>query len=130
MPPCRPGRRAAPPPRGAPATASCPRPPPRPPRPGLGAHAAEREPDVSDDAVLDRDGGGDRDERELVGLAVAELEVRRAARDGRAGHLEADDELAVLQRMLEVWRVAGEEEEVVDRDRAIAGRADRVDEGV
>ena len=75
------GRRGAPPPRGAPARAWC--------RP------AEGQPHVRDHAVVHRERRGDRDQRELVGLPVAELEVdRAAARSAHRGTSIADDQLA------------------------------------
>src|SRR5580692_13180319 len=68
--------------------------------PRLGGHAAERKPDLGDRAVLDPHRGRHRGQRELVGLAVAELQVH-----GMTGHrggrdLDRGDQLAVLKRML------------------------------
>ena len=92
-------------------------------RQGLRADAAGREPRGADHAVLDLERRGDRDERELVGGAIAHLEIARARGISAVRHLDRDDQLAGLQRVLEVGRVARQPIEVLDREAPLAVRA-------
>ena len=76
----------------------------RPPR--LGAHTTERQPCVLHDALAHVERRGHGHERELVGLAVAELQVEGLARERQRWQLDRDDQLAVLDRVLQLRRVA------------------------
>ena len=69
-----------------------------------------------------RDRGRDRGQRELIRLAVTELQVDRAARHRSRRDLDRGDQLAVVQRMLPIGGIAGQEEEVVDADGPLPAR--------
>src|SRR3984957_2830223 len=90
-----------------------------PPRPR--GDAAERDPNVADRATVrlefQADSGACR--RELVRLAVAHLEVVRAAQRCGGRNLDRDDQLTERERVLNIGRVAGQQEEVIDRDATL-----------
>jgi hypothetical protein len=77
---------------------------------------------------VERDRG--RDQRELVGFPVANLEVEGAACAPRSGDEERHDHVAGRQRRLDVGRSAGAAMQVGERDAAVAPGADDVDHRV
>ncbi len=81
--------------------------------PRLVRHAAQRDA-AGAVALHDR---GDGDQREGVGSAVAHLAIDVRAAD-RLGQRHRRDQLARLERVLDVRRVPGQAMEVGDRDRA------------
>ena len=91
--------------------------------PGPGGDAAGREPRGADRAVLDLERRGDRDERELVGGAIAHLEIARARGISAVRHLDRDDQLAGVQLVLEVGRGARQPIEALDRQAPLSVRA-------
>ena len=100
---------------------------PRAPR--LRADAAEREPRIGHDAVAHLERRRDRDERELVRLPVAELAGRPSRRAiGAGGTVMATISSPCASGCSRSGVVAREQEEVVDRDRPRAVRAERLDD--
>jgi len=82
--------------------------------PWLGSHAAERNAGIGNRRVVELEGYGDRDEGELVRLAIAEFQVERPRRQRGRWQLDRGDQLAVCERMLDLRRVARKQVEVVD----------------
>src|ERR1700679_1024041 len=97
--------------------------------PGLGAYSAEGYAGEGDAVAFgaELDGGGGQGE--LVGGAVAELEVDAACAGARRWERDAGDEVAGLEDGFDVRRGAGDNVEVVDGDFAGARLALDVDGG-
>ena len=74
--------------------------------------------------------GRDRHERELVRLPVAELEVQRACGERRGGNSMPTISSPCSSGCSTLRRVARQQVEVVDRDRARAAGPDRLDDRV
>src|SRR5260370_5260988 len=91
---------------------------PRAPR--HGGDAAERDADLARPALLEveRDGGGG--ECELVGAAVANLEVQRAPRPLLCRQREGRDDVTGSKAGFDIGRVAGPTMQRRERDRAPA----------
>ncbi len=78
---------------------------------------AERDPAVAHRVAVELDGDRDRDDRERVGRAVADLAVGRARRRRAARQLERHDQLAGLEHRVALRLVAGQPVQAGDRDR-------------
>src|SRR5437879_12400910 len=59
--------------------------------PGLVRHAAQREPRRADAPAFDCDRGRRRDQRELIGLSIADLQIVRGAPLRASRDLDRDD---------------------------------------
>ena len=76
---------------------------------------------ASDDpAAVELERGGDRDEGERVGGAVADLQVGVVLGEAFGGQLDRRDELVRCEVGVEVRRVAGQAMELGERDGALA----------
>ena len=67
---------------------------------------------------VDRDDHRRGGERELVGGAVAQLQIERACCPARRRKRDVRDQVAGLEHRLALRRVAGQEVKVVDRNAA------------
>src|SRR5262249_45256665 len=100
-----------------------------------GAPGTRRQPAYGDAGVADRvavhvNCDGRRGERKGIGFAVADLVVGRSAARWRLRHADAQDQLAGLERCLDVRRRARLAMEPVERDAALAVGAGHVDRGI
>ena len=86
--------------------------------PGLVRHTAQRQAHVTHDPVGHVERGGNRDEREGVGRAVAHLAVARARGEGQGWQVHRRDQLAVREHRVPLWLVAGDAVDVDERERA------------
>src|SRR5690348_2141726 len=97
--------------------------------PGTRADATERDARFANAAGLylhNKGGGG---ERELIGGAVAELEVMRSRAGGERRKRDVCDEVAGLQHVFEIRRTGRQEVEGADGHFALALLAEDVDAG-
>ncbi len=98
--------------------------------PRLRANAAECEPRLAHDAVLDAQRRAHGDERERVRRAVAHLEVARLREFWPRGQAHARDELALREHALSLGVLARQEVKIGERDLARPRGPARVDDGV
>jgi pimeloyl-ACP methyl ester carboxylesterase len=83
-------------------------------------YAAHGEPRRADAPAIGRDRSRRRYQRELVGLAIAELEIVRGAALRAGGDLDRDNQVAATERVITLRRIAGQAVEVGERDRSFA----------
>jgi hypothetical protein len=93
--------------------------------PRLVGDAAEREARLLDSTALDFEPDRDRNERERIGQAVADLEIAIVRGKALGRQFDRGDELVGAQVAVDLRRVAGQAVEVGEGDAALARRAAR-----
>ena len=93
--------------------------------PRLVGDAAEREARLPDSAAFDFEPDRDRNERERIGQAVADLEIGIVPGKALGRQLDRGDDLVGTQIAVDLRRVAGQAVEVGEGDAALARRAGR-----
>ena len=88
--------------------------------PRLVGDAAHREPRRANASAICRDRGRGRNQRELIGCAVADLKIMRGARLHACGHFDRDDQIAPIKDIVTLGRVAGQAMEIGERNPSFA----------
>ena len=83
-------------------------------------HTAQREPRRTDTRAIACDRGRRGDERELIRLAVAALQVVRGPTFRAGGHVDRDDKIASTEHVVTFRCVAWQAMEIGERDRSFA----------